>query len=403
MFLFCSSAEFADLSGSFVRRLRSIRSSRGVLVWKEDEFTRSSFSSSLMRVEIGGQERVCLFEWDVERGHIRFSREWSGEFGLRYAFRPYAIVTSHLTLAAAVLKRRVMLQSLKADSAVGFGARTPVRRKVEKVPARSYDETVQVVRELVTESVGLAARKHPHVMLSGGVDSSIVAAVAKQQGIRVWAFTYSVGPAGDDLVQARRVAEYLGIRHSTIRISPSSLLRNIPEAVRRAETSRGTIVDELAAHVAVARYLATRGIRHVLTGEGADDLFGVFPFALRYFRGAQLKSRVRRDVIEGLPDELALLQSAYTPERVTLIHPYWTAGLRAICYHLPLAFRVDKERLMKRMLRDAFPDLLPEDMRMRPKGVPRDCTGIRSVLEEVYGTSRERYREMLRNLWAGKR
>lgn len=402
MFLFCSLAKFADLSGPSVRRLRSIRSSRGVLAWKEDVFTRQSFSGGVARVEIGGQEPVCSFEWDVDRGHIRFSRRWSGEFGLRYAFRPCAIVTSHLTLAAAVLKRRVAIQPLKADWTVGFGSHTPVRRTVEKVPARSYDETVRVVRELVTESVGLAARAHPHIMLSGGVDSSIVAAVAKQQGIPVRAFTYSVGPAGSDLLQARRIAKYLGIPHSTIRISPSSLVRNIPEAVRRAETSRGTIVDELAAHVSVARYLGARGITHVLTGEGADDLFGAFPFALRYFRGAQLKSRLRRDVVEGLPDELALLQATYSPEGVTLVHPYWTAGLRAIGYHLPLAYRVDPERLMKRVLRDAFPDLLPEEMRMRPKGVPRDCTGIRSTLEEVYGASRERYRELFRNLWAGK-
>jgi asparagine synthetase B (glutamine-hydrolysing) len=403
MFLFCSSAEFADLNGPSLRRLRSIRSGRGVLAWNDDGFTRQSFSGSVARVQIGGQEPVCSFEWDVDTGQIRFSRRWSGEFGLRYAFRPCAIVTSHLALAAAVLRRRVTLQPLKADSAVEFRSRSPKRRAMEKVLARSYAETARVVRELVTESVGRAAREHPHVMLSGGVDSSIVAAVAKRQGIPVHAFTYSVGQAGSDLVQARRVAEYLGIPHSTIRIPRSSLVTNIPEAVRRAATSRGTILDELAAHVSVARYLAARGISHVLTGEGADDLFGTFPFALRCFRGAQLKSRVRRDVIEGLPDELALLQATYSPEGVTLVHPYWTSGLRAIGYHLPLAFRVDKERLMKRVLRDAFADLLPEEMLMRPKGVPRDCTGIRSTLEEVFGTSRERYREMFRTLWTGKR
>ena len=188
------------------------------------------------------------------------------------------------------------------------------------------------------------------------------------------------------------MAEYLGIPHSTIRIPPSSLVRNIPEAVRRADQRRGMIVDELAAHVSVARYLGARGITHVLTGEGADDLFGAFPFALRYFRGAQLKS-CARDVIEGLPDELALLQAAYSPEGVTLVHPLLDG--RIASDWLPLAAGLSgrcgtaDEACTARCIRICCRS---GDVHAAKGRV--DCTGIRSTLEEIYGTSRERYREM---------
>jgi asparagine synthetase B (glutamine-hydrolysing) len=173
------------------------------------------------------------------------------------------------------------------------------------------------------------------------------------------------------------------------------LRANIPIAIYLAETARGTIVDELPAHIEMARIFKADGIRRVLTGEGADDLFGAFPFALRYYQGRELKEFLQRELLRGLPDELAILQDVYSPWDVSLVHPYWTRELRSLGYSLPLHYRVDSRRLMKRVLRDAFADLLPDHLRMRPKGVPRDCTQIRGVLEEVFGGGPARYRSIL--------
>jgi asparagine synthetase B (glutamine-hydrolysing) len=174
--------------------------------------------------------------------------------------------------------------------------------------------------------------------------------------------------------------------------------RNVPLGIYLAETSRSTIVDELAAHIEVARRFYTIGVNCLVTGEGADDLFGAFPSALRYYRGRELARFLRHELVQGLPDELAELQDVYTPWGITLVHPYWTAELRNIGYGLPVPYRVDRQRLMKRILRDAFADMLPSDLIERPKGVPRDCAQIRDVLEKRFGQSPSRYRPIFRTM-----
>jgi hypothetical protein len=424
MFLFCADPDLVDVTrlvGNPQRGwdLRSIRSPQGLLAWDSNTFTKQTHSNGILRLEIGdhagGEEPVCIFEWNLNDETIRFSRRWSGEFAIKYAVRPCAIVTSNLTFAAEILRRRVALTQLQPDRRADKQLRGDSDFRITAGPApkrivpASYAETLKCVRERVTESVKSAAADSRDLLLSGGVDSSVIAAVAKEQGIRLRAFTFAVrsrvrqDPDDIDLKRAIQVAAFLDIPHTVIGIRPSTLRRNVPRAVQLAETCRGTIVDELAAHVEVARFLSSNGVRRVLTGEGADDLFGAFPSALRFFAATELKAHLRKELIEGLPDELALVQAIYSPGRIRLVHPFWTPELRAIGYHLPLRYRIDRSRLMKRVLRDAFRDLLPEDICLRPKGVPRECTPIRRTLEEAFGNSRERYRDLFRNLWAGKR
>jgi asparagine synthetase B (glutamine-hydrolysing) len=202
---------------------------------------------------------------------------------------------------------------------------------------------------------------------------------------------------------AAHVAGLLGIEHHVIELSSQRLRRNVPLAIYLAETSRGTIVDELAAHIEVARFFSAAGVPRVITGEGADDLFGAFPFALRYYRGRELTRFLRRELLEGAPDELAQLQDAYTPWGIALVHPYWTDDLRRIGYGLPLERRIDRSRLMKRVLRDAFADLLDPRVILRPKGVPRDRTQIRDVLEAEFGASPQRYKSAMRIIMSRQR
>jgi asparagine synthetase B (glutamine-hydrolysing) len=60
-----------------------------------------------------------------------------------------------------------------------------------------------------------------------------------------------------------------------------------PLAVALAETPRGTIIDDCAALLEVARKISRAGYKTVAMGEAADDLFGSFKFALRYYRGSR--------------------------------------------------------------------------------------------------------------------
>jgi asparagine synthetase B (glutamine-hydrolysing) len=234
---------------------------------------------------------------------------------------------------------------------------------------------------------------------SGGIDSASIAAAAQIAGRCLPAFVFSLKrpvreqpEPENDLQFARKVSRYLNLPLQEILLDSRTLVRNVPLAVGLAETCRGTIVDDCAALIEVASQIARAGFKTVWMGEAADDLFGSFKFALRYYRGAQLKTYYRHELDVSLPDELAILQRIFEIWGISLVHPFWTAGLKKIGYNLPLRYRVDSGRLMKMVLRDAFSDHLPPDVVRRPKGVTRDTTQIRFVLERHFGPSRERYR-----------
>jgi asparagine synthetase B (glutamine-hydrolysing) len=267
-----------------------------------------------------------------------------------------------------------------------------------------YAATVREVRRLILESVA-SVPGHAALLLSGGIDSSVVAAAMRLAGKEVHAFTFGldrlVHPQADlesDLICARKVAAHLGIRLHEIYLGSRLLIGNVPLSIYLAETARGTIVDDCAALVEVARRMAAAGFSQVWMGEAADDLFGGFKFALRYYRGAQLRAYYRAQLTRDLPNELAIIQNVFGWFGIAVVQPMWTEALLRIGYNLPLAFRLDRKRLMKRVLRDAFAAELPAEIASRPKCVTRDSTQIRYVLEKEFGEGRDRYRALFRRI-----
>jgi asparagine synthase (glutamine-hydrolysing) len=244
------------------------------------------------------------------------------------------------------------------------------------------------------------------LLLSGGIDSSVIAAAARLTGKDVSTFVFGLRhplwqskAEEDDLLHARRVANHTHLPHKQILLDRRILIHNVPSAIGLGETCRGTIIDDCVALMEVAQILAKSGFKTVWMGEAADDLFGGFKFALRYYRGAQLKKYFRHELDVSLPNELCIIQKVFEGVGISVVHPFWTKELKVMGYNLPLDCRVDSERLMKRILRDAFSDVLPHDICIRPKGITRDTTQIRWILEKRYGKSRERYRSIFHQIF----
>jgi asparagine synthetase B (glutamine-hydrolysing) len=142
------------------------------------------------------------------------------------------------------------------------------------------------------------------------------------------------------------------------------------------------------------------GFSSAIMGEAADALFGSFTFILRYKKGTELQSYYRRQLDFGLPEEIAVVQRIFEAWDLSLARPYWTPQLKKIGYNIPLSYRVDPQRAMKRILRDAFKDLLPEEIVHRPKVVTRNGSQVRYALEDRFGVSPHRYRPLFRRIFA---
>jgi hypothetical protein len=420
MFLYIHDASALNVSPAkepeFLKgRIRTVKHNHECLVWTEDSFTECQERSGRIEIVIRrpeiDREPLVKLVWKHSSGEVTVERRWSGEFSAYVAVKPTCVIASHLRLVAWLLgglpaATRQVRPGWKIRCAQGrFTEEAPESQTGRPKNSFDHDAAIPRIRRLVTESV----RRVPigsALLLSGGVDSSVIAAVGRKERRRMRSFvfglTHLIRPqeeSENDFAFAQQMCTYLSCPLVKIRLERSCLVGNTAQAVALAETPRGTIIDDCVALLEVAQILKRRGFSTVVMGEAADDLFGGFKFALRYYRGRQLQQYFLNELNVSLPNELCIIQKMFEPWGISVVHPYWTLELKQLTETLPLDVRVDSKRLMKRILRDAFGDILPVEIKERPKGVTRDTTQIRLVLEKRFGKSRERYRGLFRQIF----
>jgi asparagine synthase (glutamine-hydrolysing) len=239
------------------------------------------------------------------------------------------------------------------------------------------------------------------VFLSGGLDSSLVAAIAaeyyRERGQRLQ--TFAVGlPDSPDLIAARRVAEYLDTDHHERIYTAGEALETLPEVVRAMESFDPTLVHSAVPNYMLAE-LAARHVKVVLTGEGADEIFAGYEYLREFDTQETLHAEIVR-TIEGLHN--LNLQRC---DRVTMIHglearvPFLELDVIELGLSLPAGWKLaTDDRPEKYLLRKAFDGWLPHDLLWRKKAQFGDGSGASSVLRErAAGSVSEEEFEALRD------
>uniref|UniRef100_A0A1Q3FDF4 Asparagine synthetase [glutamine-hydrolyzing] n=1 Tax=Culex tarsalis TaxID=7177 RepID=A0A1Q3FDF4_CULTA len=117
-------------------------------------------------------------------------------------------------------------------------------------------------------------------LLSGGLDSSLIASIAtkvmrKRNGLDYRLKTYSVGLiGGPDFEFSKMVADYIGSDHTEVFFTIDEGLNYIREVIQHVETYDITTVRCSIPLLLLSRFIKSEGIKMVLSGEGADELFG---------------------------------------------------------------------------------------------------------------------------------
>ncbi len=223
------------------------------------------------------------------------------------------------------------------------------------------------------------------VFLSGGLDSSIIAAVAARSAAadgRV-VQSFAVGtPGSPDLVAAKVVAEALGLDHHERVYTADEAVAAVDHVVEAMESYEPSLVRSAVPNWFVAE-LAAQHVKVVLTGEGADELFAGYDYLRRYTNHDELDAELLRSV-NGLHN--LNLQRC---DRVTMAH-----GLEARVPFLDLdviraARRVPPEWKLpgdagqeKRLLREAFDGWVPDEVLWREKAQFGDGSGAAEAITE---------------------
>ena len=225
------------------------------------------------------------------------------------------------------------------------------------------------------------------VLLSGGLDSSIISAVAQkfsehriEDDSRTKAYwprlhSFAVGLKGaPDLVKARLVADYIGTVHHEINYTIQEGLDAIRDVIYFIETYDVTTVRASTPMYLLARVIKSMGIKMVLSGEGADEIFGGY----LYFH----KAPSAKDFHEETVRKLSKLH-LYDCLRANKSLSAWGVEGRVPFLDkefLDVAMRTNPEEkrpkgIEKRILREAFAGQLPQEVAWRQKEQFSDGVG----------------------------
>jgi asparagine synthase (glutamine-hydrolysing) len=224
------------------------------------------------------------------------------------------------------------------------------------------------------------------VFLSGGLDSSLVAAIAAEvlarRGERLQ--TFAVGTeTSPDLIAARQVAEHIGSEHRETTYTAADALGVMPVAVRSIASFDPALVRSAVPNYMLSEFTAQH-IKVVLTGEGADELFAGYAY-LRDFTDPELLHRELVRTVESLHN--LNLQRC---DRVTMAHglearvPFLDREVIEWALRLPAGFKLaGPGQPEKRLLREAFHGWLPAALLWRDKAEFGDGSGAKDVLTKA--------------------
>lgn len=275
---------------------------------------------------------------------------------------------------------------------------------VEKLPISLDEELVKSnIRNLFENAVRKRLMAHRRIgcLLSGGLDSSLVAAtlvkLAKEEKLPYPIQTFAIGSDDSpDIVAARKVATHIGSEHHEVTFTVEEGIEVVKDVIFHLES-----YDITTIRASVGMYLISKYIRQktdsvvIFSGEGSDELTQGYI----YFHKAPTPKAAAEDSIR-LMEELYMFD-VLRADRTTAAHglelrvPFLDHRFTAYYLSLPEEMRVPRDGVEKHLLRESFKglDLIPDEILWRRKEAFSD--GLTSVKKSWYTYLQEHLESMV--------
>ena len=217
--------------------------------------------------------------------------------------------------------------------------------------------------------------------LSGGIDSSVLAGIARQQTAELR--TFAVGLEGaPDLQYARMVADHIGAEHHERVVTRKELFALLPEVIHALESFDALLVRSSITNYAVGK-LASEHVSAVLSGEGGDELFAGYSY-LKELSASALPDELV-DITKRLHNTALQRVDRCSKAHGLIAHvPFLDQDVVSFALSIPARYKLNRQAgiVEKWILRRAAEGLLPNEVLNRPKAKFWEGAGVQDVIKD---------------------
>lgn len=240
-------------------------------------------------------------------------------------------------------------------------------------------------------------------LLSGGLDSSLVCAIAQKIRFPQQIQTFSIGLEGSpDLAAARAVADFIGSKHTEVHFTVEEGVKAIPRVIEAIESYDCTTVRASTPMYLLCEWISKNtDCRYIFSGEGSDELLGGYA----YFKNAPT-------VVEFSKENTRRLRLIHQFDGLRADRCCGAHGLDLVVPYLDTEFiekmmtinqKLKMTEIEKHLLRKEFTGALPENILWRPKDALSDAVGSAWVdaLRRIGNTMSDEHFENIQTICAG--
>ncbi|MEE2001553.1 asparagine synthase B [Alkalimonas sp. MEB108] len=227
------------------------------------------------------------------------------------------------------------------------------------------------------------------VLLSGGLDSSLISAIAQQFAKRrvedddqteAWwprLHSFAVGlPGSPDLVAAQKVADAIGTVHHNVHFTVQEGMDAIRDVIYFLETYDVTTIRASTPMYLMARKIKAMGIKMVLSGEGSDEIFGGYLYFHKAPNAKEFHEETLRKISRLHMFDCNRANKAMSAWGIEARVPFLDKTFMDVAMRLnPEAKMCGNGKMEKHILRQAFDGLLPDEILWRQKEQFSDGVG----------------------------
>ena len=261
-----------------------------------------------------------------------------------------------------------------------------VHNPTVNVPSKA-DEAAEQLRECLSEAIRVRMSDNAvgACLLSGGLDSSIIASVAHKINPDIKMITVGV-EGSPDLENAKIMADYLDANHEIYMFDRQQIKEAIPKAVYMLESFDEDCVSGAIANL-FASATAAKYTNCILSGEGGDELFGGYHLLKKLPTEGQRLKMMDKLVEIAYNTAVQRLDRAMMGNSINYRTPFIDTNVIAFATQTPVQWKIhdsgDGKLVEKWLLREAFKDMLPEEIYLREKLRFSGGTGTDGLMDTI--------------------